>query len=72
MEVIDFLRIFDRWGNMVHEETNLVPQIGGAGSWDGKKDNQKLEAGVYVYVLQVRFLGDPVPIIQKGDVTLIH
>ena len=78
VESIDFMRIFDRWGNLIHNEEN-IPVIGndmGSGSWDGTNTNAgggtTLESGVYVYVVQLRFLGDPVPQIRKGDITLVR
>ncbi len=79
VEALDFFRIYDRWGNLVHQESNLpVRDDGlGTGGWDGTLMNNgisgdPLEPGVYVWVLQARFLGDPNPQIRKGDVTLIR
>lgn len=73
VEVIDYLRIFDRWGNLVHIEENLAPQgDNGAGNWDGVFNGKELDPGVFVYVVQVRFLGSTGPTIRKGDVTLIR
>ena len=69
VEDIDYLRIFDRWGNLVHEEIDLPLPVGnsGTGSWDGTysataNPGDALNSGVYVYVVQVRFLGNPDPI----------
>ncbi|HBF87665.1 MAG TPA: hypothetical protein DDX39_03400 [Bacteroidales bacterium] len=40
----DFIfEIYDRWGNVVFQTDN--PQLG----WDGKKNDKKVEQGVYVY-----------------------
>ena len=80
VEIIDFFRIYDRWGNLVHEQTNLPPSNNGdgVGNWDGTFTSgdafggPAMESGVYVYVVQVRFLGDTEPVIFKGDVTLIR
>ncbi len=72
VEFIDFFRIFDRWGNLVHTEENLLPQVGGTGSWDGSFNGRPLDPGVFVYVVQVRFLGDNIPKIRKGDITLLR
>lgn len=76
---IDYFRIYDRWGNLVHQELNLpvASNDQGVGLWDGTRmvngnPGQKLESGVYVYVVQVRFLGDETPEIRKGSVTLIR
>ncbi len=78
VEFIDYLRIFDRWGNLVHEEVDLpVPGNNiGTGLWDGTNENagggSNLASGVYIYVVQLRFLGDDVPQIRKGDITLVR
>ncbi len=72
VELIDFFRIYDRWGNLIHEENNLLPNTRGAGAWTGNMNNRELDPGVYVYVVQVRYIGNPIPEIRKGDVTLIR
>ncbi len=32
---INYIRIYDRWGNLVHEEGPQMPSPTGAGNWDG-------------------------------------
>jgi hypothetical protein len=68
------LRIFDRWGNLMYERTNLpAPTIIDDG-WDGRRGsggNNKVEQGVYVFVAQVRFVDDKI-LNYKGEVTLIR
>ncbi|MFT6810993.1 MAG: hypothetical protein ACJA01_004239 [Saprospiraceae bacterium] len=72
VEFIDFLKIFDRWGNLVHIEENLLPETNGAGNWTGDFNGNELNPGVFVYVVQVRFLGITEPSVRRGDVTLIR
>ncbi|NNE16413.1 MAG: hypothetical protein HKN51_15640 [Saprospiraceae bacterium] len=48
------IKIYDRWGNMVHEEIyNLTPPVSSHILWDGLSDNKALMTGVYVYILEV-------------------
>lgn len=63
-------RIFDRWGNMVFEQTNFQPNDFDKG-WDGTRNGKHLNAGVYVYYAVVEFRDGAKKII-KGDVTLVH
>ena len=75
VEAIDFLRIYDRYGNLVHEETNLPIPLNddeATGSWDGRRRGSPVEIGVYVWTMQVRFLADPNPQIRRGEVTLVR
>ena len=72
VQVIDYIRIYDRWGNLVHLQENMAPSVVGAGSWDGTFRGKELDSGVYVYVLQVRFDGETEPTLRKGDITLIR
>jgi hypothetical protein len=48
-QIIQF-RIFDRWGNRVHEVKNLAPDHP-ALFWDGRIDGQNAHEAVYVYQL---------------------
>ncbi len=79
VEAIDYLRIFDRWGNMVYEELNLPLPLDpreGTGSWDGTRSRTGLgpevQPGVYVWAIQVRFLADPNPQVRRGEVTILR
>ncbi len=71
VQSIDYFRVFDRWGTMVHEERNLIPSLSGAGTWDGRFQGQDLLPGVYVYVVKLTYI-DNEEEIRKGDVTLIR
>jgi len=74
VEEIEFLRIFDRWGNMVYTLDNVPPGVSNH-SWNGSRGNRLedgalLDSGVYVYVAQVRFRDQSTQIVQ-GDITLL-
>jgi len=59
------LQIYDRWGSLIFESTNV--NIG----WDGYKDGKLLPGGVYIYKLTMR-LSDGERTTQIGDVTMIR
>ena len=71
VESINYLHIYDRWGNLVHSETGLLPDPAGAGNWDGTFDGELLNPGVYVYVAEISFIDNHTTLIYRGDVTLV-
>lgn len=68
---VKIFRVFDRWGNLVFERTNVPandPQYG----WNGKRqDGQDVEAGVYIYQVSVVCTNGNL-INLNSDVTLIR
>lgn len=65
LKSINFIRIFDRWGNLVFETTNQSE------GWDGTLNGKPVVAGVYVYYIQaVCTNGESV--IRQGNITLIR
>jgi len=67
---IDKMFIFDRWGELVYENSNidLGNDIQG---WDGRYKGQKVNPGVYVYLFMVKFLdGEILPF--SGDITVLR
>ena len=72
LEIVDF-RIFNRWGVLVYENAGECTVIGEPQcGWDGTNKGERVESGVYVYVVTLRFLGDERPVIIKGDVLLVR
>ncbi len=63
------LRVFDRWGNLVYNGTNL-PVGDTRFGWDGLFDGRELQQGVYGFVAKVLFLDD-VEETFGGDITLV-
>lgn len=60
VQLIEKLLIFDRWGNLVFERNEFLPNDTVLG-WNGENTNgQLMEAGPYVFVTQIRFLDDEV------------
>ena len=68
---INYIHIYDRWGNMVHVEGQQLPDPNGAGNWDGTFKGEPLLAGVYVYTAEVTFIDDNTTLVYRGDVTII-
>ncbi len=58
-------RIYDRWGNLVFESESQND------GWDGNINGQKANAGVYVWVVEVKLINNEKEVI-KGNVTLVR
>ncbi|MGO4295003.1 PKD domain-containing protein [Chitinophaga sp. RAB17] len=48
---IGYLRIYDRWGNLIFENTHFQINVPAAG-WDGRRNNQVAPLGSYIYYMQ--------------------
>jgi gliding motility-associated-like protein len=63
--------IFNRWGDMVFEAQNFLPDTADKNGWNGTAGGKPLNPDVYVYVVEfVTKTG--VLLVQKGDVTLMR
>jgi gliding motility-associated-like protein len=67
---VNHLRIFNRWGTLVYERTNFPIDDASAG-WDGSFNGQRVDAGVYMYALEMVFIDGSIRQ-YAGDVTLIR
>ncbi|HMQ47699.1 MAG TPA: gliding motility-associated C-terminal domain-containing protein [Saprospiraceae bacterium] len=67
---IAFWRIFDRWGNLVHEAKNFQPNDPNYG-WDGNFNGSPLDPAVFVYYLEVVFANGQTGVLE-GDVLLMR
>jgi gliding motility-associated-like protein len=70
VDMILFFRIYDRWGSLVFERKNILPNDGSLG-WDGKMLGKILNPGVFAWVASVQFL-DGKETILFGNVTLVR
>lgn len=62
---LKYYRIFNRWGNLVFETSNISK------GWDGTLNGQPCPFGVYVYQIEGETsLGTP--FVKKGNVTLLR
>jgi len=57
--------IFDRWGNLIFKTEDLSV------AWDGKYRNEAVQSGVYLYLINIDYLGGDHQTF-KGDVTVIR
>lgn len=64
-EIISF-RIYDRWGALLYETTNITD------SWDGTFNGRKEPSGVYVFMVEMTCELDGSVLVKAGDVTLVR
>lgn len=67
---IKSFRIFDRWGNAIHEAFNFQPNDPSTG-WDGTVRGDKANPAVFVYYAEILFR-DGETVLYKGDVALVR
>ena len=70
VERIKTFLVYDRWGSKLFEVTNVQPNDASIG-WDGKFRGQDVQAGVYVFFIEIEF-ADGLVFPYKGDLTLIR
>ena len=63
------LRIFNRWGSLVFEAKEMLPEDTKNG-WDGTFNGKPLESGIYVWMAEIHFIDD-YSAHYSGDVLLI-
>ena len=63
-------RIVNRWGNLLFEEENFLPNDP-TFAWNGNYREQPMNTGVYVWYAVVEFIDGETEVF-KGDVTLIR
>ncbi len=70
IEKVNYMKIFDRWGEFVYEYNNFDmndPTVG----WDGMFKGKQMQPAVFVYVIEVLFKDDVVKV-YKGDFTIVR
>ena len=50
-----YLRVFDRWGNLLYEVTNHAPDAS-AVAWDGRSRGDFVLPGVYAWVMELELV----------------
>lgn len=67
---VHLLQVFDRWGNLVHEVKNGVPDDTST-AWEGTHDGKLALPGVYVWIMELELVDGTIEK-MRGDVTLIR
>lgn len=70
VSIIEKLSIYDRWGNLIYDQAQLLPNDTSKG-WDGKSGSTVYPPGVYTYKADVRFLDNQL-ITYTGDISLVQ
>ncbi len=68
--IVNSMQIFDRWGTLVWEGTNLPLNDFNSG-WDGTFRGEPMNQQVFVYQASIGFI-DGVDLLFKGDLTLLR
>jgi len=68
-KIISF-QIYNRWGSLMYEKNNFVPDNGITG-WNGDYKGKPLDTGIYVYKINIGFR-DGSTVLKSGDVTLLR
>jgi gliding motility-associated-like protein len=69
VKMINFVRIFDRWGEMMFTKNKILPNTDITQGWDGTFKGKVVENGVYIYIIEVEF-EDGQKLLYRGDVTV--
>lgn len=67
---IRLLQVFDRWGTLIHELRNALPNEN-TGAWDGFYRGEEVPPGVYVWRLELELVDGSVER-REGDVTVVR
>jgi CHU_C Type IX secretion signal domain len=68
--IINYLRIYDRWGELMFDRGQHAPNDPSAG-WDGRFRNEIVQPGVYVYAFEIVLLDGRIEQVS-GDVTVLR
>ena len=70
IQVVRELSIFNRWGELVFQNTNFLPNVPESG-WDGRHPSGRNMGGVYTYIAKIELL-DGSQVIRSGSVTVVE
>lgn len=72
VETVNFMRVYDRWGELVYQREKFFPNNDNLSEgWDGRYNGDFVNPGVFVYIVEVKFLDGRV-LLYRGDVTVIR
>jgi gliding motility-associated-like protein len=67
--LIESMQIYDRYGSLIFEQLGFMSNERDSG-WDGRRNDNTVEQGVYVYV--IKYFDDNRERILSGDITLLR
>ncbi|MEM7574110.1 MAG: hypothetical protein AAF433_14475 [Bacteroidota bacterium] len=67
---VRLFRIFDRWGNLVHERTDIPPNDPAYG-WDGNFEGRPMNPAAFVWQLEIELV-DGERLFRYGDLVLVR
>ena len=67
---INYLRIFNRWGELLYQQEDYLP-AGGTDGWNGEFNGRDLNVGTYVFVSEILFQ-DNMTLVYRGAVNLVR
>ena len=68
---IEYIAIYDRWGEQVYSKEHIPLDTYRTELWDGSYKGQKVNSGVYVYILRLNTQDDK-QILKAGDITVVR
>lgn len=75
---VNFMRVYDRWGEKIYSQDNIdydEPRGRSVDGWDGTFNGERMNPGVYIYHIQVSFFDSDGGLITQdffGDVTVMY
>ncbi len=66
---INYVRVYDRWGELLFANQNLAPTSDPSQGWDGTFRGKPVQQGVYLYIAEIEF-EDGIKLLYRGDVTV--
>lgn len=71
VSLVNYLRIYDRWGELIYEADRFVPNDNSSEFWDGTFRGKKLPPDVFVYLAEIEFVDGRV-LLYRGTITLVR
>ncbi len=71
VQKVNYVRILDRWGEMIYEQKDIDANQSGIPTWDGFFQGKPMDPGVFIYLVEVEF-EDDVTLLYRGDITLLR
>ncbi len=67
---VNYFRVYNRWGALLYSRDDFFPNNDDfSEGWDGTYRGKFVEPGVYVYIVEVKFL-DGRTLLYRGDITV--